>query len=95
VAGDGTTEVVGDAQVGSTVTCRPPAWLASPERVIYEWSSYRYRRGDRRRQRDARDSYTIREVDLERTIRCRPVGLSQAGVDLAPSGSSKPVRPAA
>jgi len=94
VAGDGVTEIAGDARVGATVECRPPAWLEAPERVLYEWSSYRYRRGDRPRRRDGRSTYVIRQNDLGRTIRCRPVGLSRAGVDRAPVGLTRPVGPA-
>jgi len=86
--------ILGDARVGSTVECRAPAWIAPPERVLYEWRSYKYGdRSERRLQFDDRNTYVVRARDTGRILRCSPLGLSASGLDRVLTGASSSVAP--
>jgi hypothetical protein len=81
VATDATAVLAGEARIGATLVCTPPARLHEPTRITFAFNSYRFGRGRTTRQDGPSATYVVRPADAGRLVACTPTGSTAGGYE--------------
>jgi hypothetical protein len=80
--------LTGEPRVGSTLTCASPPWLRQPDRITFNFDSYRFGDGRLTRQRGASPTYVVRAEDAGRLVGCVVTGANGGGYESAPPAAA-------